>query len=231
MYYYKYLSIVLVFLYSCQMIGTQPEPTTSYEPRWMTQVERGDNASDRKHWQKAVKFYNEALDLIDDPEATPQPPSRSQIEEVIRLASYAQILASSGATRSLQSCDQMMRNEVRGIQITKHLMPVKFVFDSSNFTDKGQYSAQKLANCLVKKTKLYRITLVGHTDSKGDSSYNKQLSIKRAKALKIYLRKKGLALPIYTEGKGEDEPLQNIPNNLSQTEIDQMNRRVEIRNY
>jgi OOP family OmpA-OmpF porin len=49
---------------------------------------------------------------------------------------------------------------------------------------------------------------VGHTDSVGSAAYNKDLSIRRAEAVKAYLISKGVdASRIYTEGKGETEPV------------------------
>lgn len=48
----------------------------------------------------------------------------------------------------------------------------------------------------------------GHTDSVGSDDYNQKLSIRRAEAVKAYLVTKGLdPARIYTEGKGEAQPL------------------------
>ena len=60
---------------------------------WNTQVVYGDIAARREQWQKAADFFNQALDLIDDLQATPQPPTPAEIEEVYQLASIAQSLA------------------------------------------------------------------------------------------------------------------------------------------
>ncbi|MDB5959251.1 MAG: hypothetical protein JWP59_545 [Massilia sp.] len=49
---------------------------------------------------------------------------------------------------------------------------------------------------------------VGHTDSVGSNAYNDRLSLRRADAVKAYLVSKGLAQArLYTEGKGESQPL------------------------
>ncbi len=68
--------------------------------------------------------------------------------------------------------------------------------------------------------------IAGHTDNKGTSTYNVQLSDKRAKAIKEYLLKK-LQLnsaAISTKAMGESNP---IASNET-TEGRQKNRRVEI---
>jgi outer membrane protein OmpA-like peptidoglycan-associated protein len=251
------LPFMLVFLSSCQTTSPRSEsvsrqaisvkqsvakkPITMIgqeslvfdsKPDWMLQVEKGNSASKNKDWYHAALFYNRALDLINDTRSTPQAPSHSQIEEIIRLASHAQMLASNGGTRSIGlNCAQMMRDSVRGIEITKHLMPVEFKTDKTTFTKKGAWIARQLSNCLIEKQKtgLSQITLVGHTDDRGSDEYNDRLSRKRANALKSYLKEQGIRISIFTEGRGEREPLQNMPSNLSQSEIYQLNRRVEVR--
>ena len=52
------------------------------------------------------------------------------------------------------------------------------------------------------------IVTVGHTDSVGSNEYNQKLSLRRAEAVKAYLISKGVeANRVYTEGKGETQPL------------------------
>ncbi|ODV09466.1 MAG: hypothetical protein ABT20_10855 [Rubrivivax sp. SCN 70-15] len=81
---------------------------------------------------------------------------------------------------------------------------------------------------LVDKTKainLEVIIAVGHTDSIGTPAYNQKLSVRRADAVKEYLVTKGIEKNrIYTEGKGEAQP---IASNKT-AEGRAKNRRVEI---
>ncbi|HEX6736040.1 MAG TPA: OmpA family protein, partial [Azonexus sp.] len=56
--------------------------------------------------------------------------------------------------------------------------------------------------------KLEVILAVGHTDRIGGDAYNQKLSEKRAAAVKEYLVAKGIeANRVYTEGKGEKQPV------------------------
>jgi OOP family OmpA-OmpF porin len=56
--------------------------------------------------------------------------------------------------------------------------------------------------------KLEVILAVGHTDRLGGDAYNQKLSEKRAAAVKEYLVAKGIeANRVYTEGKGEAQPV------------------------
>ncbi len=69
------------------------------------------------------------------------------------------------------------------------------------------------------------IVAVGHTDSIGTEAYNLALSARRANAVKQYLVSKGIeANRIYTEGKGESQP---VADNRT-AEGRAKNRRVEI---
>ena len=60
----------------------------------------------------------------------------------------------------------------------------------------------------AKAIKLEVILVVGHTDRIGGDAYNQKLSEKRAAAVKEYLVAKGIeANRVYTEGKGEKQPV------------------------
>lgn len=56
----------------------------------------------------------------------------------------------------------------------------------------------------LKTMKINRINVIGYTDSKGTEAYNQVLSERRAKAVKDYLVKQGIASDrIMVEGRGE----------------------------
>ena len=69
------------------------------------------------------------------------------------------------------------------------------------------------------------IIAVGHTESVGSDVYNQKLSVKRAEAVKAYLVSKGIEKNrVYTEGKGEKQPVADNKTKEGQAK----NRRVEI---
>jgi len=81
---------------------------------------------------------------------------------------------------------------------------------------------------LVAKTKdvnLEVIIAVGHTDSDGSDAYNQKLSVARAESVKKYLVSKGIETNrVYTEGKGEKQPVADNKTKEGKAK----NRRVEI---
>ena len=77
----------------------------------------------------------------------------------------------------------------------------------------------------VKGINLEVIIAVGHTDNVGSDVYNQKLSVKRAESVKAYLVSKGIEKNrIYTEGKGEKQPVADNKTSAGRSK----NRRVEI---
>ena len=99
-----------------------------------------------------------------------------------------------------------------------------FDFDKAVLKPAGKAALDDLTSKLGDMN-LEVIIAVGHTDSIGTDAYNQKLSIRRAEAVKTYLKGKGVEENrIYTEGKGEKQP---VADNKS-AEGRAKNRRVEI---
>ena len=68
-----------------------------------------------------------------------------------------------------------------------------------------------------------KLFIAGHTDTVGANASNRALSLNRAKAIGAYFRKKGVRIPIYFEGFGEEALLVSTPDETDEAK----NRRAE----
>ena len=99
-----------------------------------------------------------------------------------------------------------------------------FDFDKAVVKPAGKAKLDDLI-AKVKGINLEVIIAVGHTDSVGSDAYNQKLSVRRAEAVKAYLVSKGIEKNrIYTEGKGEKQPVASNKTKEGRAK----NRRVEI---
>ena len=99
-----------------------------------------------------------------------------------------------------------------------------FDFDKATLKPAGKAKLDDLVG-KVTGINLEVIIAVGHTDNVGSDVYNQKLSVKRAESVKAYLVSKGIEKNrIYTEGKGEKQPVADNKTNEGRGK----NRRVEI---
>ncbi|MCK5876548.1 MAG: OmpA family protein [Candidatus Marithrix sp.] len=195
---------------------------------WETQVIRADIAAFEGRWKESAQLYNHALDLINNPQTTLQAPDSETIQKIFQLASEAQILA--GTLDGSRTTEHgIMLDDIRGFKPDKLLIPIKFEFNKSILSTDGKQSAQQLIK-YINKHNFNKITLIGHTDTKGGDAINVKISMRRALALKNYLTKFGVSIPIIAIGHGKQNPLilDYVSRRYTETEIDALNRRVEI---
>ena len=84
---------------------------------------------------------------------------------------------------------------------------VGFDFDKALVKPEGKTQLDQLAN-RIGGINLEVVIAIGHADVIGSDAYNQRLSVRRAEAIKAYLVSKGIEPNrIYTEGKGEKQPV------------------------
>jgi len=84
---------------------------------------------------------------------------------------------------------------------------VLFDFDRADVKADGKSKLDDLAG-KVRGVNLEVVIAIGHADSIGSDAYNQRLSVRRAEAVKAYLVSRGIeANRVYTEGKGEKQPV------------------------
>jgi outer membrane protein OmpA-like peptidoglycan-associated protein len=104
---------------------------------------------------------------------------------------------------------------------------ILFAFDSDNLSSQSQTNLNNLANTL-KKYGDTELLIEGHTDNKGDASYNQKLSERRAQSVARKLKDLGVqGSRLTTKGYGFNQP---VASNDSESGRAQ-NRRVELAIY
>lgn len=132
--------------------------------------------------------------------------------------------------RLKQKQDSLVRSGFAGdvkhepLVLEKATLYFNFDFGSTDLNEEATRYFDNLAGALIDNPAL-KIKLVGHTDNVGSDRFNLKLSLERARSIKEYLIKKGVAPErILDEGKGMREPL-----NKNLTGEDRAkNRRVEM---
>ncbi|MCY4565998.1 MAG: caspase family protein, partial [Gammaproteobacteria bacterium] len=107
------------------------------------------------------------------------------------------------------------------------LPAIRFEYDSARFTPLARTQVGELGKALLQPAMLpFRFSLQGHTDSIGGEAYNRDLSVRRAHAVKRHLvEHMGVASDrLIAVGFGESYPVAGI------SADDERNRRVEIVN-
>jgi outer membrane protein OmpA-like peptidoglycan-associated protein len=116
-----------------------------------------------------------------------------------------------------------VKEEARGLVITLS-GSVLFASDKSTLLPAAQNRLNQVSDALL-ATKERKLTVEGHTDSRGSSSHNQELSQLRADAVRTYIISRGYpGNLILAQGIGKDRP---VADNTS-AEGRANNRRVEI---
>ncbi|MDD1015777.1 OmpA family protein [Pseudomonas rubra] len=104
---------------------------------------------------------------------------------------------------------------------------VHFQFDSAKLTAKDKERLNTIATRLKNEAPSARLSVTGHTDSKGSDTYNKKLSQHRAQSVTDYLIESGVPRSSFVsvQGAGETQP---VADNATADGRAQ-NRRTEIR--
>ncbi|WP_064712375.1 DUF4384 domain-containing protein [Rhizobium bangladeshense] len=239
-------------LAAAQEMMAADKPVAEYEPLlvaadspqvlWQASATLGEIYFSARRFADAAADYQQAIEIIKNETRTPKAPPADTISDLIQRAAQARILAANPTSDNPQGSFVPVEKDhrsgvlggiysenVRGIVPVSIPVPITFDFDKSSFTSIGTEAAQELLEAL-KEQKPGRIILIGHTDRKGGDDYNQKLSERRAKAVADFLKNNGIDAEIDAEGRGSSEPVDvTATANLTEDDIDALNRRVEWR--
>lgn len=185
------------------------ERSLGYYEHWRTYealadiaAAEGDRTAEATSLQKAIDRLNEGPARH---EAT-----EDEIQDLFERATVAVRLADGVVpetrTRSGEA-GGIFSKDIRGFVVHEVPLPITYKFDSTEFTPDGEAYARQLLDHLT-ATHPAHIGLVGHTDPSGAEDYNMDLSLRRAEALRDFLKRNGFTGEIDITGRGESE----IPN-------------------
>lgn len=106
---------------------------------------------------------------------------------------------------------------------------ILFDFDKADIRADAEATLGQLAD-LIRRTDPAGVSIVGHTDSKGDDAYNQDLSVRRAQAVAGWLAKDAAGPLFETSGVGETQPVASNENadGTDNPANRQLNRRVDV---
>jgi outer membrane protein OmpA-like peptidoglycan-associated protein len=199
----------------------------------------GDLRFSKRKFSEATVAYERAIEIIKNVGLTPSPPDAESIKLIFDRAIQSRMLAAneeSGAGSATfvpaakdhrdGTVGGTMSENIRGFRPTAIPIPVQFETASAKFSPVGQEAVNELLKALMQQRPA-AVTLVGHTDERGEADYNMRLSDRRVQALAGFLKQNGVAAKIVTVAKGKTEPLPiSDTSELSREDIWALNRRV-----
>ncbi|MBY5360273.1 DUF4384 domain-containing protein [Rhizobium leguminosarum] len=239
-------------LSAAQEMMAANHPVADYEPLlvaadspqvlWQASATLGEIYFSARRFADAAADYQQAIEIIKNETRTPKAPPAETISDLIQRAAQARILAANPTSDhpegSFVPAEKDHRSgvlggiyseNVRGIVPVSIPVPITFDFNKSSFTSIGTEAAEELLEAL-KEQKPGRVILIGHTDRRGGDDYNQKLSERRAQAVADFLKSNGIDATIDAEGRGASEPVDvTATANLTEDDVDALNRRVEWR--
>lgn len=131
-----------------------------------------------------------------------------------------------GASENERTLTRTIELHKLSVGATSILRNIYFDYDRASFKT-GSYSDLNKLESMLRQNPQVKVEISGHTDNYGHWQYNRNLSQKRAEAVKDYLTKKGIdPRRIKAVGYGESKPLAT---NDDEDEGRELNRRVEFK--
>lgn len=218
-YVYMILTVCLLFFAACTSAGEEEEPTSEQE----VITDENDNTTNMDN------IEDSEIDTDSDDKV---PNSTFHITQMSIGSVFYKSSMDIDSDFEREIMDTLTEyNAVETEDGAKLTLPedILFDFDSSELrSDTGDVMDQLVQ---VIDTTDDDITIIGHTDSEGEDSYNQELSEERANAILDALVEAGVEENrLNAEGKGASEPIADNTNSdgSDNPEGRQQNRRVEV---
>lgn len=155
-----------------------------------------------------LRSNNYSSDLIKSVMTTEDKPVGVACGEIKADAPVAAPVAAPAATPAAKPAAAPAGGTAPAAQKVSLPSDALFAYDKADLSDMGKGNLTTFADNAKKLKALEVIIAVGHADRIGSPAYNQKLSEKRAAAVKDFLVGQGIAAnKVYTEGKGEAQPI------------------------
>lgn len=211
---------------------------------WLAAYALGEFRFAQRRFPDATEMFERAIEIVKNPSFTPKSPGEQTIKELLARASQAKMLAANEEGNKVAAyvssgkdhrgnIGGSLSDTVRDIRPTSVPLPINFETNEARFTPIGLKAAEELAQAILEQHP-EEITLVGHTDERGEDGYNMALSKARVEAVAgfvdRYLKQHNGRARIRMEWYGKRRPLEiDDTTGLTQQDVWALNRRVELK--
>lgn len=211
---------------------------------WTAAYALGEFRFGQRRFADATEQFEKAIEIVKNPSFTPKSPGEKTIKDLLARASQAKALAANEEGNKVAAyvpsgkdhrgnIGGSLSDTVRDIRPTSVPLPINFETNEARFTPIGQKAAEELAQALLEQHP-DEITLVGHTDERGEDGYNMGLSKARVEAVAgyvdRYLKQHNAKARIRLEWFGKRRPLEiDDTTGMTQQDVWALNRRVELK--
>lgn len=196
---------------------------------WEVQQELANIAEAQGDYAETAVRLGQALDLIDDPSATPRAPQPAVIQEIHLRQSEAMSLAPKVVATVKRGGEPTAyhRRSIRGVGVPVKRPQIRFVTAQTTLTDQGAAALEELIK-ILRRIKPQSVVIAGHADRRGGDRYNLDLSMRRMTAVKAALAEQGV--PVAARYACGDRILPELtdPERYSQEQAWEIARRVEV---
>lgn len=204
-------------------------------PQWLADIrsiEKTLAAYDAKHCETPVSTcldvaYESVMENMEETQGARWNHGRPEIDRALELVKKAQ----SDLASCPQSKPAIVEKAAEPKLIEKTLnADALFDFDKATLKPAGMDSLKQFAADLRQLTSAGAMAVLGYTDRFGADTYNRELSQRRADAVKHFLIENGVKVPITAMGNGSADPVVQCPGSKTAKTIAclQPNRRVQL---